>query len=492
MSGAGASGFAVFRADASATVGAGHVMRCLTLARRLAEEGWRFAFASAPGTPAAVPELAGVELSEAVEPGAMALRWPGGCDLLVVDSYALGRDFERACRPWARRILAIDDAPSRPHDADLLLDQTLGRAPADYAGLVPPGCAVLAGTPYALLRPGFAAARPAALGRRAAGGPARRLLVSLGQGDPDDATGLVLDGVAEAALDLEVDVVMGAAAPHLESVRRRAARVGARVLVSVADMDRLSAEADIALGAGGVTAWERCALGLPTILVQTAANQADNAAALAAAGAALDLGPLPGVTPARVAEALRRLAGDAPARLAMARAAGTLCDGYGVHRAAIALSPASAGDGYPVSLRPVTSADAGITLDWQRDPSTRRHFRNPAAPTRQEHLAWLAARLSDPGCLMSLVLHGGEPAGVLRLDRLPAGRGGGREVSILVAPDRRGRGVGAAALALAPRLVPGERLVAEVLPGNAASLALFARAGYRAAEDGLLTLAGAA
>src|SRR5262245_9192375 len=96
---------AVFRADASIALGAGHVMRCLTLANALRRSGWNGAFATASASLAAVPVLreADLEIIELPgapegEPAALAARWPGGADLLVVDHYARDRDFERACR----------------------------------------------------------------------------------------------------------------------------------------------------------------------------------------------------------------------------------------------------------------------------------------------------------------------------------------------------------------------------------------------------------
>ena len=58
-----------------------------------------------------------------------------------------------------------------------------------------------------------------------------------------------------------------------------------------ADIHRLMVACDLAIGAGGGSAWERCCVGLPTIMIGIADNQSDVAAALADAGAAIDLGP---------------------------------------------------------------------------------------------------------------------------------------------------------------------------------------------------------
>ena len=147
---------AVFRCDGSTAIGGGHVRRCLTLADALGEAGWARAFAVGAETLAVIPGLAEAVDQVAVlegpvddEPAQIAEAFGGTWDLLVVDHYRRDARFEAGCRPWAERILVIDDLADRRHDADFLLDQTLGRKPADYAARVPPRCRVLTGSRYA-------------------------------------------------------------------------------------------------------------------------------------------------------------------------------------------------------------------------------------------------------------------------------------------------------------------------------------------------------
>jgi len=118
-----------------------------------------------------------------------------------------------------------------------------------------------------------------------------------------------------------------------------------------------------------------------------------------------------------------------------------------------------------------------LLLHWQRDPETRKHARSPIVPSEAEHLAWFTQKLRDPDCLFFLAESDGECVGMLRLDRCSREW----EVSIIVAPEFRGRGVGKAMLnALEP---PGP-LVADVLPGNVASHQLFRSCGWRLCDDG--------
>ena len=255
-------------------------------------------------------------------------------------------------------------------------------------------------------------------------------------------------------------------------------------------------EADIAVGAAGSGSFERCCMGLPSLVLIAAENQRQIAAALEANGAAMSLGEGAALRAENVAAALRSVGKDAAARKKMSRQAAALCDGRGAARAAIALKPGLAADGKDVTLRPATADDCALMLEWQRHPTTRRYARNPSVPREAEHRAWLERKLADSATLLNIVLHGNEPAGVLRLDRIAPGAGPVYEISILVDPEKRGLGLGKAAVALAGRLVPEAQLFAEVHPDNAASRLLFLSAGFRGAggsyrRDALIRKAGA-
>lgn len=482
---------AVFRCDAGPDIGGGHAVRCIALAIALREAGWRTAFASRPGTAATVPAIAEfgteglmLDCDEAGEPASLAQRWPGGAALLVVDHYGRDAAFERACRPWADRILVIDDLADRRHDCDLHLDQNLGTTEEDYAGLVPETCRLLIGPQYALLRPQFSAIRKVALARRESGAEISSILVSLGSSDPVNATCEAIRAIDESGLGVRTKVVLGAAAPHLATVRARAAaaRVPIDVHTEVPDMAAMMAAADIAIGAAGVSSWERCCLGLPSLLIVIADNQKKVARALQASGAARVIGRHDVTEASRIGDALAILVADRAWRRAMSEAAAAVCDGRGGLRTALALQPAAAArDGTPVTLRLAAMSDSQRILDWQRHPDTRRYFHNPRLPDPKTHEAWLGSRVENPGHLPMIVLHGGEPAGFVRLE--PTDEEGVLLVSILVAPDRYRLGLGKAALGLARQIRPDAQLLAEVLPGNAASHALFSGAGYARVDE---------
>ena len=308
----------VFRTDASLQIGTGHVMRCLTLAHALRERGAQCSFTCRehPGNLIDLIRQRGflvhalqcdegwvVQENTPSHAGWLGADWQADAeeskvgaretaiDWLIVDHYALDRRWEHAMQAYCRHIMVIDDLADRAHYCDLLLDQNLGRKRDDYSGLLKGKANTLIGPQYALLRPEFAALRPQSLARRQNNPQLRRLLVTMGGVDNDNSTGQVLDTLRGCKLpaDLRVTVIMGQHAPWLAQVQAQTAQLPwhTDVLVGVNNMAQLMVESDLAIGGAGGTAWERCSLGLPSLVLVLAKNQSAGALALQAAGAAI-------------------------------------------------------------------------------------------------------------------------------------------------------------------------------------------------------------
>lgn len=254
------------------------------------------------------------------------------CDVMFVDHYLLDHVWEGEMRANCVLIVAIDDLASREHVSDALLDQTLGRCPADYSGLIPDGCDLWLGAQFALLRTDFAALRPQALVRRAEPAPARRLLVMTGSQDLGGSTGVIVDRVVASGFDGRVDVVIGQDAPSYQRVRRIARRHSEFAVHSdVADIATMMLNADLCIGAAGTATWERCALGLPVLQLVLAVNQRTIARSLEEAGAGLTL---PGPDCEDMVRMLNMMWTDPPRLHAMSRAAFMVTDGLGAGRVA--------------------------------------------------------------------------------------------------------------------------------------------------------------
>lgn len=351
-----------FRVDASLEMGSGHVMRCLTLADAMAAGGAKCLFVSRAHTghlihkirerhrcielPITTAESAHVRQ----DPGPGYSHWLGGTqeidavqtrdamrdfdpNWLVVDHYAIGSDWEEYLQSANMPVFVIDDLADRKHICSVLLDQSLGRLPAEYQALVPGDCVTMAGPGFALLRDEFAAARSASLSRRSSG-QIKNILVSMGGADAHNVTTAVLSALENSVLrpPCEVTVVLGQQNPWYTRVLALAGtlRLPTKVLVNHSEMANLMANADLAIGAGGGTSWERCCVGLPTVLLTLAENQIESAIALQKAGAVLHIDGWEHVNqtlPAAVDCLL-----DGNKLQAMSKAASLVCDGLGVQR----------------------------------------------------------------------------------------------------------------------------------------------------------------
>jgi UDP-2,4-diacetamido-2,4,6-trideoxy-beta-L-altropyranose hydrolase len=337
---------AVFRADASLEIGGGHVARCRTLAAALASTGWRCLLVTRR-LPRAIRQpvlAAGIEVldlpdgvAKDAEPEWLADQAPGAA-LLVADGYGIDGSWLGQARAVAPLVMAIDDLADRALPVDIVLNQNLGASVAAYAGLVPADAQILAGPAFALLRPEFAAVRAGMTPRT---GALSRALVFMSSGDPGDITRLAAEGATAAGL--AVDIVVGGAYPHKQRLREWAAgRRDVRIHVATERMAELMAGADIAVGAPSSASWERCALGLPAVLITLAPNQVTVARHLVEDGAAVSLGWQGEVTSRDVARALEALAADPLRVRRMAVAAAGITDGAGTQRVARVIGEASA------------------------------------------------------------------------------------------------------------------------------------------------------
>lgn len=255
---------------------------------------------------------------------------------LVVDHYQLDADWERAIRPYAGKILAIDDLADRPHACHLLLDQNLHPDTQRYAALLTPECQPLLGPAFALLRPEFLSAREGLSPRN---GDFRRLVVSFGGSDPQDETGKTLKAIQTLEnRTWTAEVVIGGQNARRKALEAQCAAItGVRAHVNVSYMAELMAQADLMVGAGGTTSWERACLGLPALVTLIAENQRELTRHLSDRGVVRNLGAADDVSPEAIAEALL-WAEHSPDWLREASRAGmALVDGHGAARVVAAM-----------------------------------------------------------------------------------------------------------------------------------------------------------
>lgn len=321
----------LFVADAGPSVGGGHVMRSLTLARALEAQGASFAFVGPP----AVSELLDVFAPDAARIAAEDLAAAAvreAFDAIVFDHYGLSEPDHRAMAQ-GRPVLVIDDLANRPLGADIVLDSGPGRKAEDYLGLTPEHARLLLGPTFAPVRPEFAALREPALAWR--GEPVLRILIAMGLTDVGGITSRIVERVRPRIHDVGLDIVLGSAAPSAAGLAKVARRDPRLMLhVDTPHMARLTAEADIGIGAPGSSTWERCTLGLPSLLVVLADNQRAAARAVAECGAALVIDLADPEFDASFDRNLLRLLRDAELRRSLAASSAAMCDGLGAGRTA--------------------------------------------------------------------------------------------------------------------------------------------------------------
>lgn len=342
-----------FRVDAGMAMGSGHVMRCATLAHALIRKGYQVCFYTRPQQGDLCDwlrqqKLSVVELepadgrqdkhatkygawlgttqqSDAEQTLAAIKQQP---DLWIVDHYGLDTHWHHLVAS-DRAIMVIDDLADRHYEACLLLDQNLGRLAGDYSGLT--NAKLLAGLDYVLLREEFVVARERSMIRQ----HLKHIVITMGGVDQPNATGLALSALLTADLPCleRITVILGQANPHREDIERRVKQsntIKVEIVQGVANMAERLCAADLAIGAAGTTSWERCTVGLPTVIIELAANQKLAANALAATGAAEPI-VLAELT-TKLAELVTNIA-TTPGRLSqMSQKAYELVDGKGTER----------------------------------------------------------------------------------------------------------------------------------------------------------------
>lgn len=482
----------VFRVDASIWIGSGHVMRCLVLAKELERRLFEVTFACLPqkGDLISFIKQRGfdvIELTEADVPlrpthSADYRAWLqrsvtedvsdflahiSDADLVITDHYAIDTGWQTQVKNrLGCKLVAIDDLV-RTHDADLIIDQTLGRLPDEYhsQGIV------LSGVDYALLNPLFSQRRSKAF-KKVVNGKNPKVLISMGGVDAPNATLAVLKAI-EPLTNVHVTVLLGKNAPNFQVVSDFCVeRSHIQHLEFVEDMASLMLEHDLAIGAPGTTSWERACMGLPSIVVPIADNQLTIAEALEKNNVSLQVALDKLNT--HLLDSMFCLI-DKAERLQEAGL--NICDGLGVYRVVSVIEKNILGKGC-IHLVKASQNDIRRVFDWQSLAETRKYALNQNAPSWQEHLSWMNNKLASTTDFFYMIksLSTEEKLGVVRLDHQTDDH---YLVSIFIDPCYFGQGIALSALKMLDAIHPMFYLHATVLKENFASQRLFEKANYQ-------------
>jgi len=329
-------GTILFRADADADIGSGHVMRCLALAQHASDVGMRpILLTTTPDGPAVEawrsegyqvrsqpPGTAVASVADATETSACARNV--AADWIVLDGYRFDATFQTRLSD-ERRLLVFDDVGETDVATDVLVNQNPGAEQwAKYRA--PVGCRQLLGSSFAVLRRDLRT-----LQRQEPKSPPR-LLITFGGADRENLALRAMERLDGCVGEFCAVAVCSAGDEGLADAQAFALGHSDRFrVVAPGPIHELLAEADMVICAGGTTSLECAALGIPTVLVVTADNQRRGAMSMASAGAAHLAGEGRKAID-NVALLVKRLLNDAAERAKFSRAGQRLVSRDGVTR----------------------------------------------------------------------------------------------------------------------------------------------------------------
>jgi spore coat polysaccharide biosynthesis predicted glycosyltransferase SpsG len=329
----------LFAAAAGPRRGFGHLVRCRSLARAMGVRPLVAVRGGPQVTDAAL--VLGCDVVADADPAVVAKIQP---DVLVVDD-----PIARAAARWVeagRRagclVVSIHDLGLGCVDGDVVVDGSVAHNARASKGRT------LAGTQYAVLDPGLierrglkappykAGASALAVGRGLQAPPkngnATRVLISLGGGPRAKRAAAIADAIASLIPNASIRIV-GGFVPGL--TERRGSRI-AWVDAPRGLRDEL-ARADVAVLGGGVSLYEACALGVPTVGVPVVKAQEPTVAAFVRKKAALGEART-NVAADSIAAHAARLAAEGTLRRRISRTARSVVDGRGARRVAAAVA----------------------------------------------------------------------------------------------------------------------------------------------------------
>jgi UDP-2,4-diacetamido-2,4,6-trideoxy-beta-L-altropyranose hydrolase len=474
----------IVRTDASATIGAGHVMRCLALAQAWQDVGGQVLF----GCTEIHPDLSdrlhdeGMQvqtidsdagsLNDAQQTLALARQRTAAA--LVIDGYQFGQDYHDTIADFEGRTLIVDDyGQLTSYKTDFVLNQNLGADSALYSNRSD-HTKLLLGTNYCLIRREFLQHPDR---ERTRDGSVSKILVTLGGSDPDNVTATVIRGLQLLEQpDLRFRIIAGALNRNFDQLVGMVADDSRfELLKSVRDMASQYAWADLAIAAGGSSNWEMCCFALPRILIVCADNQRLVAKELHQSGIGINLGEFRQVSSQQIFEHVsdltrpRTTTDNDISRTAMP------VDGNGAARVMSELTDL-------IWLRPATASDAPAYFEWVNDRSVRENSILTHQITWDEHSRWFSQKLTASDSQLFVAMWKDNSVGQIRLDRTDSGHWA---IDFSVAPQWRRQGFGKGMLkALLTRLRRGERttLTAQVKSSNISSRRCFEGLGFNSPE----------
>lgn len=271
------------RADASSSIGTGHVMRDLVLVQRFSDDRVIFATRDLPGNINKKIESAGypvISLNSDAEEELIGVMLENGIDMIVIDHYGIDDSYEKKLKEeTGAEIFVLDDTYEK-HFCDILLNHNLNAVAEKYAGLVPLECELQCGIEHTLLRREFS--QIVLRAREIAGKKKLNVFVAMGGADHSAKTVPILDLLVSLG-NMNATVVTTSANRAVDELMKYASDHPCVTLhVDSDQIAMLMNRCDFAIVTPSVIANEVMHLLLPFIAIKTADNQKEIAAFLEA------------------------------------------------------------------------------------------------------------------------------------------------------------------------------------------------------------------
>lgn len=458
-------------------------MRCLALGQAWKYAGGRAVFVMATKEPVIASRLSedGFDVQHiSANPGSdedavltCDLAMSESANFVVVDGYHFGSRYQALIKKSGRRLLFVDDyGHADRYCADLVLNQNI-YASQDLYIAREPYTRLLLGSPYVLLRKEF---MPWRGWRREIHVMARKVLITLGGSDPENATLKIINSLQHLETKgLEAVVVVGGSNSRYDEIKASLENcsVPIRLVQNASNMPELMAWADVAISSAGTTSWELAFMGLPSLILTLADNQIRVAEKLAKVGAAVNLGWHGSISEEDIGLEVTSLLSDRNQRASMASVGQRLVDGLGSMRVIAFLLEGV------IHLREACEGDCGLIYKWANDPDARAFSFSTDFISWEEHVKWFMERLQNPNCTLFIALDSeGRPLGQVRFEL----NGSDATISVGIDSDFRGRGMGILVVLRAVEEIfkkrPISRINAFIKPENLRSIRTFEKAGF--------------
>ncbi|MCX6535393.1 MAG: UDP-2,4-diacetamido-2,4,6-trideoxy-beta-L-altropyranose hydrolase, partial [Actinobacteria bacterium] len=417
----------VFRVDASSDVGFGHLSRCINLAEVLRSRGNEVSFICRDDelqsfrtledrlfATVLLPLLATGEVCNQQQDADQTIEAlkEMSPDWLVVDNYRLDKQWEQMVRPYALKIAVIEDLPNRRHNCDLLLDQNFSDRSNDaFRGQVPDACELLLGPRFALISEEFKRIREI---KTKPTNELKRIFVFCGGSDPQNLTQQVIDELSTAELsNIAIDVVIGAQNQNFNRDASRKLKENFEIHDAGSRFAQIMRRADLAIGAGGTTTWERICLGIPSVVVSIAENQNPACEKLGSEGLVNYLGAQASLRPGVIRDAVIEAKNSCASLFDQIERGQILVDGRGCERVAEVMCPSAESD---LVVRLAKADDCVEFFNWVNDPAVREQSLTTSTIQWEDHKRWFAEKISSASCETYVLEASGLPVGQVRFD----------------------------------------------------------------------------